>query len=237
MRRFGRLVLVSVISILLVSCELEEDFVIKRDGSGTYTVKLLIPKQFAKNLGDVPKEADEKGFRFVEQGETETHKYFVFAKDFKNVAEVAAGGDTYKLDIAKANIFRTDYNFNASVTSGVAQGFRRRMRVTLPVSIDETTAGDISGRSVSWDCTTGGNITILAAGTALPLTELQRAGVFAVLAAAIIGFVVFRFRRRTRASVCTSCGQNLLADARFCPKCGHAAPATGVSVPSVTTIL
>lgn len=69
-----------ITALLLLSCTVDEDLRINSDGSGTYRVRISVPKTFSEGFGDLRKEAVKNGFTVMEEGETERERFFVISK-------------------------------------------------------------------------------------------------------------------------------------------------------------
>lgn len=221
MHRFFRTALLLLLGCALLACEVEEDIRLNADGSGTYRAKVSVEKQYGEALSERKGEADKKGFRIVEQGETKTHTFVVMARDFADVAELNDDEDSYTLQIDRPSALKGSYRLTLGFESSAAEsGFKRRTRITMPVSIKQASVGTISGRSVDWDSSQGGTLSVEASGFVLPLTRSRRRIALGVIVLGVVAIGGLRWSRRARGPRCAKCGRGLAAEARFCPDCG-----------------
>ena len=221
MQRTIRIVLLLLFSCSVLACEVEESLILNADGSGTYRAKVSIEKEFGEALSNLRSEVDKKGYRVVEEGETKTHRFVVLARDFKDVAELNDDEDTYALQIDRPSpvkgVYRLTLTFDGNATES---GFERRTRVTMPAAVKQASVGQVSGRSVEWDSSHGGTMSIEASGFVVPLTKKQRWLALGVMAIGVVAIAALRLRRRATGPRCAKCGRGVAAEARFCPSCG-----------------
>lgn len=215
--------LVLVLALLALSCEIEDEIRLNRDGSGRYRAKILIQKQLASAIPEIRKEAVKEGMRIVEEGETETRHFIVMERDFKDISEVGDSKNRMSFTTAKAGWFRERYVLSASLPSSSGDGFSRQLTLVLPAPIERNTAGEARGNTIVWDCTKGGTLEVEAVGFVFPFgaPPLAILGVIAVAAAGAVVVVMLR-RRPAAESHCPACGASRTAGARFCANCGAA---------------
>ena len=223
---------VLVLALLVLSCEIEDQITIRRDGSGTYRVKMLVEKQLASALPEIRKKAAEEGFRILENGETETRHFLLMERDFKNVSEVGDARNPIHFKVTKAGWLRERYELTASLRSSAGDGFSRQLTLALPGRIERSTAGEVRGNTIVWDCTKGGRLEATAVGFVLP-PVLRWVAIFsAVIAAAaavVMGILLLVLRRRPAAAVlCGTCGATKDSNTRFCANCGAADAVTAM---------
>jgi hypothetical protein len=212
--------------LLTLSCELEDEVRINRDGSGTYRVKVLVEKQLQSGIPEIREKALKDGFRLIEEGETATRYFLVMEHDFKNVGELDSK-DGLSFTAAKAGWLRERYDFKASPPSSAREGFSRQLTIVMPARIERSTAGEVHGNTVVWDCTKGGTLEVTAEGFVLAPESMPLAvsGVIAAFGLATlisVGLVLFGLRRDRMALHCPSCLAEKSRDARFCVNCGAA---------------
>lgn len=226
LRRFtglkGFTVCVAAFTLLALSCEIEDEIRIHRDGSGSYRAKILVEKQLASALPEIRKEAVKDGFRIVDEGETETRHFIVMTRDFKNISEVGDSRNRMSFKATKAGWLRERYEFSASLPPSSGDGFSRQLTIVLPASIEQHTAGEVRGNTVVWDCTRGGELEMTATGFVLPFAVQSPVLGGVIAAAGLIGVFVLVLRRRSAALRCATCGATKSPDARFCANCGTA---------------
>ena len=212
-----------VLALLALSCEIEDEIRLNRDGSGTYRAKILVQKQLASAIPEIRKEALKEGMRIVEEGETETRHFLVMERDFKNISEVGDSRNRMSFTTTKAGWFKERYAFSASLPSSAGDGFSRQLTLVLPAAIERNTAGEARGNTIVWDCTKGGTLEVEAVGFVFPFAAPPFA-IPVVIAAALAGAVVLLVLRRRSAapSHCAACGASKKPGARFCAHCGAA---------------
>lgn len=224
LRNLCILLALSVLCLIVSACEVEEEIKLNADGSGTYRARILVEKEVGDALKEVRGDAEKRGFKVVEEGETANRKFVVITRDFQNIAELNDKEDTYQLDVDRSSLFKSSYhlalNFGGNPS---ASGFSRNVQVTMPATIASTNVGTVTGDSVRWDCSHPGNLDVQAAGFALPLKSGQRGIILGVLAIGALLLVGLRIARRKPAPApvrCEKCGEPLAPGAKFCPKCG-----------------
>ncbi len=212
---------------LLAGCELEDDLRIEADGSGTYRARVLVEKLLGAVLTRVRGEAEAKGFRIVEEGETPTRHFVVLRKDFTDVRSLDDEQSSYDLTIETRRFFWREYRLRATLGSVAGSAFDRRFTISMPARISSTTAGESNGTRVVWYCTNGGTIEVVAEGFHVPVT--RRHVTVAIAIAALVLALVALFRRWASArpeeeeNVCTTCNKPMAVTARYCPSCGDRA--------------
>jgi hypothetical protein len=221
-----RFLFLAVLCALLVACELDENIVINRDGSGTYTARISVEKQFAGALTEIKSKAAEGHYTVVEESDTADRHVLVIRREFHDIAELNDRTDHYALRVDRASRFKTSYFLQMKSGGGGAfNGFQKRaVHITMPVGVTSATGATISGNRVEWDATNGGTLEVEASGVAMPfgLSPLIAVIVLALLA---VAFIVLR-RRRVVVRTCSACQTPAVPGARFCAKCGSAISAS-----------
>lgn len=213
----------ATVALLALSCVIDEELRINGDGSGTYRVKITVPKNLSGSLGDLRQKAATDGYRFISVTDAEDGHSVVYEKEFASVAALNDTHDHYELTISNAGFLRREYHLTCTVGSNAFTAFKRRLTIRMPGSITSASTGERNGDRVSWDCSNGGTIDIVASGFYLPLDGNQKELFIALLVIAS-GLLLFRAatraHRRTRSVVCSTCHKELPAAARFCADCG-----------------
>lgn len=226
--RHSRVVaLAALLSLLLFACVMDEDLRINADGSGTYQVKVTIPKDLASDFGDLRKSVEKDGFTIVEEGQTEKERFLIFRKQFTNVSALNDSNANFELTIAKAGWLKREYRLRVALQSSGYGGFKRHFVVTMPGRVTATNVGEIDGSRVRWDASRGGKIDITASGYAIALSRNQR---ILMPLALIAGILLLIARRRTARplSLCATCHAPLRRNAQFCAVCGAGASITQI---------
>jgi hypothetical protein len=222
-----RALVVCAMTLLLAACEIEDDLVIRADGSGTYRVRVSAEILASSIIDSVEARAEEAGFRIIDRGEAAGKKFIVVRKDFKDVAELRGEQSNFELTVDRPSLFRRRYRLRITVASVKSAQFDRRFTITMPATVTATTAGVEDGSHVTWFCSNGGTIEITAAGFAMPEARVSVAiGAGVAFLAAFVFFV--RRARRSRAATsvaiaqieCSTCSRPMSRDARYCPACG-----------------
>lgn len=224
--RRARLVIIAALAaLLLFACDIEEDLRLELDGSGTYRVRLTIPKNLSDGFDDLRKQAETDGFTVADQGTTETERFIVLRKTFDDITSLNDDHSQFELTITRPGFLRREYRFRANLQSVGFGAYQRQFTVTMPVNVTSASAGKIEGSRVRWNARHGGTIEITASGFGIPLSRNQRGLVTMIV---ILGVVLFIFvrRRRTRAheAACAHCRAQLAPGTRFCRTCGTGAP-------------
>jgi hypothetical protein len=217
--------LTALLSLILFACAIDEDLQINADGSGTYRIKVTIPKDLSSDFGDLRKSAEKDGFSVVEEGQTEKERFIVLRKDFTEITSLNDGNNRFELTIAEAGWLKREYRLRVSLQSVGFGSFKRHFVVTMPGNVTTTNQGEIDGSRVRWDATNGGSMDITATGYSVPLSRVQ---LILMLVAALggVGLLIARRRRSVApSSACATCHTQLPRDARFCAACG-----TGASI-------
>jgi len=191
-----------VLAILLWSCAIEEDLRISGDGSGTYRIKVSMPKEFG-DFGDLRQKAESEAFHVEQQGETEKERFIVLRKDFTSVSSLSDNNNRFELAATEAGFLRREYRFRATLQSVGFGSYKRHIVIAMPGGVKTATAGEVDGSRVSWDATNGGTIEIAAAGFYLPLSQSQRVSAAAV---ALAGAAFWAAKRRRQPGVPVSEG-------------------------------
>jgi hypothetical protein len=208
-----------LLSLLFFACALEEDLQINADGSGTYRVKLTIPKDLSSDFGDFKKDAAKNGFSIVEEGQTEKERFLMIRKDFTEITSLNDGHNVFELNIGKVGWLKRAYRLRASLQAVGYGSFKRNFVVTMPGEVTTSNQGEIDGSRVRWDATNGGSIEIMATGYAVPLSRNQGLLVV-VVALGVALLVVGRKRAAAAPALCSACDTSLARKARFCAACG-----------------
>jgi hypothetical protein len=223
--RRARLILIAgTAALLLLACAVEEDLRLDFDGSGTYRVKVTIPKSLADGFGDLRKQAEKDGFVVAEEGETETDRFIVMRKEFTDVSSLNDDNSRFELTMTDRGLLRREYRFRATLQSVGFGAYQRHFTLAMPCNVVSASEGTIDGSRVQWNASDGGTIEVIASGFFLPMSRNQR---LLVLAVAMLGVALLVFRRRTSVrpkAVCAACQTDLSPDERFCRKCGAGAP-------------
>jgi hypothetical protein len=201
--RTKRIAVVCCLAALLLfsACEIEDDLKLEADGSGSYRMKLLLPNELAFALPEIRSKATHDGFRVVEEGATADRKFVVLAKEFKQIGELNESGHIFDFQAGDAGFLRREYRFHASISHTPA--FKRVLTITLPAGVESTTAGDIAGNHIRWDCSNGGSLDAVAVGLHLPLSTNVKLAT-ALAAVLLLLAVAFQLRRRFRQPVAES---------------------------------
>jgi hypothetical protein len=230
-KAFSAYVLALVLALLTAGCEIEEEIRLNPDGTGLYRAKVMLEKELVAMLPDLRRDYEKKGFRVVEQRETDNRHVIVVEREFKDLSEIGDEKNRYSFTTASANWLQRRYEFHASVPPADAmQGFSRQLTVALPGNVRRNTAGEVRGDTVVWDASKGGSLQVTSAGLAPTASRwlailLGVAGAVVLLA---IGLAVSRRRRSAPALHCATCGAPSESNARFCAKCGAANVAPAV---------
>ena len=217
--------LVLVLALLVVSCELEEDIRLNPDGSGVYRATLSLEKELVALLPNLKSDYEKKGFRVIEERDTDTRHVIVVERTFKDLSEIGDSKNQYSFTASDANALQRRYELNMSIpgADGV-EGFSRKLTIALPGRIEKNTAGEVRGGAVVWDASKGGSLQVTSVGlkpTAFRwLAILLGAG--AVIVLLVIVLVVSKRKRNAPALRCAACGAPRQANERFCANCGAA---------------
>lgn len=232
MRTMNTFLLCAVTTALLTSCEIEDDLQIRPNGSGTYRARIVVERIVSPVLQRIRGEAEREGFRIVEEGMTFTSRYLVVRKDFTQIRALSGRASNFDLKIEQS-YFRRRYRLHATLGAVSDESFERRFTITMPEKVTWASVGNIEGRRVTWYCSNGGTIEIVAEGIHLPLGSLSLTIAFA--AACVVSVVVLIARRRQRTAPatitpphstsirCRTCHQPIAPTARYCPSCGDVA--------------
>jgi len=226
LRKICLLLALAAVCLMLAACEVEEEIKLNADGSGTYRARILVEKEVGDALKEVRGDAEKRGFKVVEEGETANRKFVAIAREFQNIAELNDKEDTYQLEIDRSSFFKSSYHLTLNFGGNPsASGFSRNVEVTMPAAVASTNVGTVTGKSVRWDCSHPGSLDVQAAGFALPLKGGQLRIILVVLVLGALLLVGIRIARRKPAPApaqarCEKCGEPLAPGAKFCPKCG-----------------
>lgn len=207
------------LSLLLFACAIEEELRINADGSGTYGVKLTVPKEMGSDFGDLRKSAAEEGFTVVEERETEQERVLVLRKDFTDISSLNDGNSRFELATSTAGWLEREYRFRARLQAVGYGAFKRQITISMPGRIKASSQGEIDGSRVRWDASRGGSIEITARGYSIPLSN--RTLLLIALITAALAFLVVRRNRAARVQAfCAICRTPRAHAARFCAACG-----------------
>jgi hypothetical protein len=220
------LALAGIFSLILLSCVIEEDLRINADGSGTYRVKVSIPKELSEGFGDFRKEAEKDGFRVEQEGETEKERFVVLRKDFTDVASLSDSNNQFELSTTDVGFLRREYRLSVSLQAIGFGSYKRRMVITMPAKVLSASAGEIAGTRVTWEGSRGGTIEVTSSGMHIPLSRNQKGLLLAAIAAALLLVVRSRRRQQKPLTLCASCNAPISIDTRFCGVCGAGIPIT-----------
>lgn len=187
---------VVVMSLLFVACLIEEDLRINGDGSGTYRVRITVPKELG-GLGELRRESEKQGFTVLEEGSTEQENFIVVRKEFTDISSLSDSGNTFELTTTETGFLRRDYSLRIRIGGGGFTGFKRRMVITMPAEVKSTTAGESSGNRITWE-NAAGSLEATASGLYVPLSRNQR---MSLLAVAVLGLLLIVAVRRARTPV------------------------------------
>lgn len=158
-----------IVLLLLTACKVEETIDLRADGSGTYSAKISVTKDFGEALDKIKQEAGQHGLRVLEEGQIADEKFVVVGRDFSKVSDLGDKDDTYSLVVAREGWFRRSYRFEAILRQNVAaSGFERILHVHMPGSVDSSSSGQVSSHTVEWPCSQGGQLDVVASGFAIP---------------------------------------------------------------------
>lgn len=224
-KRIRLLVMAATAALLLLACDIEEDLRLNFDGSGTYRIKLTIPRELAEGFGDLRKQAEKDGFTATE-GTTETSRFIVLTKDFSDLAALNDDHSHFELTITESGLLRRDYRLLIRLQSIGFGAYQRRLSITMPCTVTSASAGDVDGSRVQWNASKGGSLEITASGIVIPVS--RKTSVIAIVAV-ILGLALLASRRKSpkagQETVCINCHTHLAPKARFCGRCGTNAEA------------
>lgn len=221
-RRLG--LVAGVLALLLLSCVIEEDLRINGDGSGSYRIKLTMPKELGA-FDELRKSVEKDGYQVEQEGETEKERFIVFSKTFTDVSALNDSHNEFELTIADSGFMRREYRLRARLRGVDFGSYKRRIVFSMPGKVQSATAGEIAGGRVTWEGSYGGALEIVSSGFYLPVNSTLSLG---VLALGLLLFAAMRRRRGTAhaAALCPSCNSPFSGNARFCRVCGASAPMT-----------
>jgi hypothetical protein len=223
--RTAKILLTVLAALFLLSCVIEEELRIHGDGSGTYRVRIAIPKTLDQGFDEFRKEAEQSGFEIVQEGQTDQERFLIIRKDFTDITALNDSTTHFELTITEAGFLRREYRLRASLKAVGFGSFKRHLTVRMPGKVSSTTNGEITGSGVQWQGSTGGTIEIISAGLYLPLTRSQNIALALIAITGVLFLIVARRRRRQSASsICFSCNTPLRNGARFCGACGATTP-------------
>lgn len=224
-RRVRLVVVAAIAALLLLACDIEEDLQLDFDGSGTYRVRVTIPKNLADGFEDLRRQAEKDGFTVADEGTTETERFIVLRKTFADITALNDDHSRFELTIIRHGFLRRDYRFRAKLQSVGFGAYQRNFAVTMPVNVTSTSSGEIDGPRVQWNARHGGTIEITASGFCIPLSRNQRVLVTMLVILGVVLLVFARKRRRpAHEAACANCQNHLAPGTRFCRTCGTGQP-------------
>jgi hypothetical protein len=218
--------LAALFSLVLFACVVDEDLLINADGSGTYQVKVTVPKDLTSDFGDFRKSAEKDGFTVVEEGETENGRFVVLRKKFTDISTLNDQNSHFAFTAGEMGLLKREYRLRAELNAVAYGAYKRHLVVTMPGGVTGTTAGEADGSRVRWDASNGGTIEVTAVGYAIPLSHDQRMLMLVVLLAGVLLLIAQRRRNAGARTICSTCQSPFARDARFCAGCG-----VGASIP------
>lgn len=210
----------AMLTLVLTGCKVEEEIHLRSDGSGTYKARVSVEEQFADVLDGLREKAREKGVDILEDDRADGQRYLVVGRSFQSLSELSDDSDHYAWVVERSGPWRATYRLRAELEGNLMMtGFDRVLKVTMPVPIRTASGGEVSGRTVRWDCSKGGVLEVEAAGVRL-LGVGGPAMLGAVLVLAGLVALFLWLRRRSAKAHCQACGVPVVRSTRFCPKCG-----------------
>jgi hypothetical protein len=223
-RRSTLVIVIAAVALLTVACEIDEDLVVNANGSGSYRIKVTIPKSLTEGFAGLRQQAEKDGFT-VDEGTTKTTRYAILRKKFDDLKLLNDDNNHFELTIDKQGLLRRDYRLRVTLEPIAFGAYQRQFTITMPTTITSASAGEIDGSRVRWNASRGGTIEIAASGLVVPWSRNQG---LLVIALSILVVSLFLFTRRRQESAqkasCASCQTHLAPGARFCGKCGTDAP-------------
>ncbi len=220
---------IAIAALLLLSCVIDEDLRIHSDGSGTYRVRISIPKELAEDFGELRREAEKNGFEIADEGETGDERFLVIRKDFTDISALNDSNTRFELTTTDTGFVRREYRLRASLGAVGFGSFKRRLTVAMPGKVASATDGEIDGSRVKWDASADGSLEIVSSGFSLPLTRGQNTAIVMVIVAGLLLLIWSRVRRRQpKTTVCQTCNSPVPGNAHFCGICGATSPAAEI---------
>ncbi len=216
--------LASIFALVLLSCVIEEDLRINSDGSGTYRVRISMPKELG-GFDELRKELEKEGFQVDQEGETDKERFIVFRKAFSDVSSLNDSNNSFELTTVESGFLRREYRLRATLQAVDFGTYKRRLIVSMPGKVQSASAGEVAGSRVTWEGSTGGMLEIVSRGVYFPLSANGKLVLLVIALGASFVLVTARRRRQVAApAICPSCNTQLASDARFCRGCGAGAP-------------
>lgn len=206
-----------------MACKSEENLRLWGDGSGGLEIRLTIENDAASALDEARRELERRGFTISRQtvnlGQTAIHA----TRRFSTVEELNEAPDSFRLEVERNGPLRRTFRFHHVSGSQPSQvGFSRVVKVTFPVPVRSASSGTIAGRSVVWDGSSGGSLSVEASGYALPFGRSQSLLFWAASVSLLLGLVVAAKLRSVPPRRCGNCHRSIDLAVRFCPACGTA---------------
>lgn len=217
----------ALLCITLLGCEVEEEIQLSSNGSGTYRVKILVEKELGEALPQIRQECQQKGLRIVKEGETTDRKFLLAERGFNRIDDLNDNTHTYTFSSLQATPTTANYELSATLRRPEMQTFSRTLRIVMPTGIKTATQGRVSGKSVEWDCSSGGTLYVVASGFSLPLTKKQQTLMLGIILFGIAAIVAIRLKRRPSSHRCHKCSAPVAEGAKYCPACGAGLPEPG----------
>lgn len=186
-------------ALLLTACEIEDDLRLTSNGSGIYQMKISVEKQLTQALVELRKELEKEGYKVVLDGETPDRRFLVIRKDFKSVSELNDNNNRFEFNVLDGGFLQRKYRFNASLGSA-GGNFKRQFTIHMPGDVTMASAGERHGNSVTWDCASGGTITLEASGLSLPFAMPGQAGAMGTVLVVVLIALFVIHRRKARAA-------------------------------------
>jgi DNA-directed RNA polymerase subunit RPC12/RpoP len=221
------IVLGALCAALLTACEIEDDLEIRADGTGTYRARIAVERVIRPVLEQIRADAESQGFRIIDEGATFSSRYIVVRKDFDEIRALNGPRGNFDLNV-EDRLFRRRYRLRASLGAFPEVTFDRRFTITMPAKIVSASDGAFEGRRLTWYCSGGGTLDVVAESFRVPVGPILFAAAAALSAVVLLVVLVRRplsGRALARAAArdridCTTCRRTIAADARYCPACG-----------------
>lgn len=193
----GRTVaLCAATTALLAACDIRDDLKIRSDGSGTYRAVITVERIFSPILGRIRGNVQREGFRIVDEGTTLTTRFVTVEKEFTDIRALDGPQSSYDLTVEEKSNHRI-YRLHATLGAVSGASFDRQFTITMPAKVTASTAGRIEGRRITWFCSNGGTIDVVAEETRIPF---KFAYVVIAIAVGALGGTVAFFVRRNHSS-------------------------------------
>lgn len=196
------ILLLAVASATLAGCEVEEQLHLAADGTGSYQARVTVDHAFAAVLSRLKDQADRRSFQIIEETSDANGQSVILARDFERVSDLDDDSASYRFEIERRSPLRRAYRLTVELRDNfLASGFDRRLVIRMPAPIRDSSAGEVSGETVVWDCSEGGTLILEAEGygaSAAWRIAAACAGLLVVVTVAGAGWWLLRRGRRTR---------------------------------------